>query len=485
LKLKELAAQQEAARAIEEALAAAKAAASTKAAREAAVLEAAIRGEEPPTDDCEPVFTTDELVGSMIHATEEGQKQFAHNATKVKKHTDWAVKRVDVAKNFIDAEQKGIQVRAEDFAIKEVSSLMHKLDMAMQAEDGSLGATAPPGMMGSMRGFDRLSNFFAGAKETKDTKASLLEEVRPNPLSALIVGALAPNQLKWMLSSSQLSIVYSGIVLATAFSVLILHVHTACGENLVWYWLYVVVGTNFAVVLISAVYRTWCSSALEVVRAEQVKMKDLVVNTGNPVLDTFSSIQNGVALFVRAAFLYSGIVSSWFYVLMQLAFFVNTLNGGFGLVITIWKVREHENCAKPLVLFLHIYSLGWLLILSCTLVSFTLWLVSMCSRTPVVNDWLLNAALSLDKRIPGKLPVLSTLSRALFLPDSGQVLARKNAETRSDVSKLEKAVKSVSEKLAAAKVLREKAQTNHTRAEELEAELVNKYKAKLETLPQD
>jgi hypothetical protein len=504
-KLQELAAQQETARAIEEALESAKAAAAKKAAREAAATEAAARGEEAAApieieEAEEPVFSNDELVGSMLVSSHDGQKQVANLAETIKNQTDWAVKRADLAKSFFDNEQKSIKGRTEDFAIREVTNLMHKLDVAMQAEGqasiadtyGGLTAAAE-GLHGAVgasssavekvRGLDRVRMFFTGDSGAEDVKKRLLDEIRPNPFSTLLVGAIAPTQLQWMLSSSQFSIIYSGVVLATALAILVLHAATACDERFVWTWLFVLIGTNATMVVISAIYRTWCSSALEIIRAQQAKVNDVVVDTGNPLLDTFSRIQNGVSVFVKAASLYNGIVLSRFYSLKQLAFFLNTINGSFGLVITIWKVKEHESCAKPLVLFLNIYSLIFLICLSFTLVSFSLWLVSVSARTRAVNDALLNLAMSLDKGLPGKLPLFSTLARAFLLTDSMQILDMKSAEAKADVRKLEESVNSVHRKLAEANALREDAENHRIAAEVMEAAMIEKYNAKLATLP--
>jgi hypothetical protein len=503
-KLQELVEQQDAARAIEQAIEVAKVAAAQKAAQEAAALEAAAHGEEalvPPPEDGEPDFSHDELLGAVLVASEDGQRQISDVAETVKKQTDWVSRRVDVAKTTLDNEQQCIKERAEAFAMKEVTNLMHKLDMAMQAEGQSSVAETHRGLKGAaekirgdargtvhtikkMEGVDRLAKFFTGGAGAKETH--LLDEIRPHPLSTMITGALAPTQLKMMQSSHEFNVLYCGMVLATALAFFFPHVITVCSEQYVRTWHSILIATNATMVLVSAIYRTWCASALEVIRSEQAKVKNVSAKVGHPLLDTFSDVQDGVTVFVKGAFLYNGIVSSWFHALKQLAFLVNTSNGGFGLAITIWKVREHESCARPQILFLHIYSLIFLICLSFTLLQFAYWLLTLCAKTRVVNDALLNVAFGLDAGLPGKLPLFSSLARAFLLTESAQVHRMKVDQAKSGVAELEEAVRSVNQKLAVTKKLREDSEKHRVAAKVMEADMMAKYKTKLATtLPND
>jgi len=55
-----------------------------------------------------------------------------------------------------------------------------------------------------------------------DIRKEVVEEIRPNPASILLAGIVAPMQLRWMLSSSDSTMLYSGVMLATAVAIIIL-----------------------------------------------------------------------------------------------------------------------------------------------------------------------------------------------------------------------------------------------------------------------
>jgi hypothetical protein len=503
LKLREFAAQQETTRAIEEALAAAKK--DAIAAAKKAAVEVGASAEEPGAagaddDDAELVLSHDELIGSMLHSTAEAEMQAAQVVANVKKQTDWAVKRVALVQDVVDTERLSVKGRVEDFAIKELSNLMFKLDSAMQQSTQS-AVTASEALSGlrdaaddvrstlmgqtTTRALDKLTKLVTNKNLNRDFRQQVIEEIQPNPLSILIAGALAPTQLQLILFSSQFCIMYNGVVLATALSISVLHASVPCGEQLVWIWLYTLVCTNVTVVVSASIYRTWCGKALEIVRAEQAKFKDVVIDTGSPLLDAFTRIQTGVSIFVKSAYLYSGISVSSFASLGKLASFAGTLNGAFGIIISMVYVREHTKCAQSLIAFLHVYSLVYLIFLSFTLVSFAVFLVSQCARTPCVNDTLLNAAYSWDKENPGQFPIFSTLARAFLVTGSRQVLGMKRAAARAEIYDLDEDIKSLTKRLWTAKRSREVAQKSRQLAEVKEADMLNKYKAKLATVPQE
>jgi hypothetical protein len=236
-------------------------------------------------------------------------------------------------------------------------------------------------------------------------------------------------------------------------------------------------------VLAASIYRTWCRLALDIIKYEQAQIKEMKVeSTGNELLDTYNRIQLGVTCFVKSAFLYNNIQASTVYTFSRIAFLIHTLNGGFGLVVALNRVVEHQKCPSGLITFLHIYSLIWLLTIVYTLISLCVWFLTLCAESSPVGDFVVKLARSMDAKSPMQLPIFMTMARAFLLRDSQVMLEMKRREENNDLTKLHASAADMREKIYRAEAMRSELYNKCKLAEETEEGMVAAYKTKMDNV---
>lgn len=205
------------------------------------------------------------------------------------------------------------------------------------------------------------------------------------------------------------------------------------------------------------------SESLEFLRDGRAELDKAEGNAGSGMFEFLGSFQRRSSKFFDAFFKYHTIVESWSYSLASVCSFLALVWGGVGLAISIQDaVEDSLACgARLAVLYLHVYSFIYVMLLSWNLMGVGLWILHFISGSDLVRTPLVKMAKSCDDDTMKGMPIVLSLAQSFVLKDSSEVYSLKARQVLREICELQDQCKELEDRLGVRQRAKEQIEELH------------------------
>jgi hypothetical protein len=250
------------------------------------------------------------------------------------------------------------------------------------------------------------------------------------PPGIIIAGAFAPGRLQSLHASTTGAVLYHLSLAIGCGACMFLDRDVACTKQNLVAWVYLFLGIQVLSVLSQLILRLYSAGGLQVLkqmeedRQEQQVSLDLSLAGGTAIMAAMKDFKKSFAPYNQALAKHDEITSTWAYFWTQVSGAILIIIGVFGTTISVQDVLlDEEFCPMHHVLvYVHVYSFIFLFSISYNIV----WLLGWIATTAVgcgsgfVTKLVINTARALDKDVPMKLPIFTSLAQSFVLRNGSQ-----------------------------------------------------------------
>jgi hypothetical protein len=270
------------------------------------------------------------------------------------------------------------------------------------------------------------------------------------PPGIIIAGAFAPSRLQSLHVSTLRALVYHLLLGMGCGVCFYLDRTVTCNQQHVLTWVYSFLAIQSLCFISQMLLRSLATNTLRVLEQMEVDRQSAVegpassidLGSGSAILAALKDFRKAFAPYNQALAKYDEITSTWAYFWTSLSGVILLIVGVMAVHISVSDVLLDEQfCPKHRVLiFVHVYSFIFLFFVTFNVLWLLGWIVTTAvgCGSSIATKFVIMAARTLDKDVPMKLPIFTSLAQSFILRNGSQQYKQATENHEEDIDRLER-----------------------------------------------